>query len=622
MGVVYLAEHRVMETPRRPEGHQPACWTTPTLLDTLPARGRAAAQLDHPNIVPRYDADQAGDLHFLVMEFVEGVSLAGSWWRRGRCRSPSACDYVRQAALGLQHAHEHGLVHRDIKPHNLMLTPRGMVKVLDFGLARCAASRRRSWANAGGLVHGDAGVRRRRSRRRTRARRTRADIYSLGCTLYVLLTGRPPFVEDTAVKLVLAHIEKEPRPLHELRADVPAGLSAVVAKMLAKEAGGRYPHPVEVAQALEPFVKAVGKPITAAGASGPPRVAASGTGTIVGGTTSPGIQGLAPEAVELFPREPVSGSESETPCGVGVDDVSPPTRPHSAVAGTKAAALAVAKRLLSLPWLILIFLFGFLPWSEVSCESFGSPSSGLPGRLRRGQLFVRFARGRQRRRSPEGAHESTGPEHEPGNRAHRLPDGLFAIPGAVLGLGPGHGAGRLPDSPGQVTTGPVPDSGRAHGGHAGGDPGHGHAVEQRIHTAVLAAYRVDSVPGLKMTTESPSVKTGLVLADVGGRGARWGDRGRVQSAVEDRRVGQNGCPRLPGRVARSSCHDRGRDAARALADRADGGGIPPYRLPDRAGGGDPPGAAGVGEGRGGAAAAGRRSTCGGAARTKGGQGPG
>src|SRR5205823_1935929 len=88
---------------------------------------------------------------------------------------------------------------------------------------------------------------------------TRADIYSLGCTLYALLTGRPPFVEDTMVKLVLAHIEKEPPPLPELRADVPAELSAVLARMLAKDPVQRYQRPVEVAQALAPFAKAGAK---------------------------------------------------------------------------------------------------------------------------------------------------------------------------------------------------------------------------------------------------------------------------------------------------------------------------------------------------------------------------
>src|SRR4029453_6488124 len=97
---------------------------------------QAAARLNHPNIVHAYDADQSGDTHFLVMEYVEGTNLDRILAERGRPLIPEACGYARQAALGLQHAHEQGMVHRDVKPSNLMLTPGGQVKILDFGLSR------------------------------------------------------------------------------------------------------------------------------------------------------------------------------------------------------------------------------------------------------------------------------------------------------------------------------------------------------------------------------------------------------------------------------------------------------------------------------------------------------
>src|SRR5207253_4186002 len=103
---------------------------------------RAAAALSHPNVVTAHDAEQAGDLHFLVMEYVEGEDLAALVERQGPLPVAEACEYARQAALGLQHAHEHGLVHRDLKPHNLMLTPRGIVKILDFGLAKVMSEQR------------------------------------------------------------------------------------------------------------------------------------------------------------------------------------------------------------------------------------------------------------------------------------------------------------------------------------------------------------------------------------------------------------------------------------------------------------------------------------------------
>src|SRR5262249_45008580 len=124
----------------------------------------------------------------------------------------------------------------------------------------------------------------------------RADIYSLGCTLYFVLTGRPPFVEDTVVKLVLAQIEKEPTPLQAVRPGVPPELSAVVAKMLAKDPAPRYQTPIEVAEVLAPFVKPGAKRDTGGGAAPRPGVGSPGTGTVMGGDTSRLQQKLRPDA--------------------------------------------------------------------------------------------------------------------------------------------------------------------------------------------------------------------------------------------------------------------------------------------------------------------------------------
>src|ERR687885_36024 len=113
----------------------------PEMVERFRREVRAAARLTHPNIVTAYDADQAGATHFLVLEYVPGVNLEKLVQDRGPLPADRACDYVRQAALGLQHAHEQGMVHRDIKPHNLMLTRQGVVKILDFGLAKLASER-------------------------------------------------------------------------------------------------------------------------------------------------------------------------------------------------------------------------------------------------------------------------------------------------------------------------------------------------------------------------------------------------------------------------------------------------------------------------------------------------
>src|SRR5436853_6081425 len=139
MGAVYLAEHRHMGRSVALKIINPEFLNQPGSLPRFQQEVPAAAKLDHPNIVAAYDADQAGALHFLAIEYVEGQNLADYLDENGPLPIAQACDIIRRAALGLQHAHERGMVHRDIKPHNLMLTPSGQVKVLDFGLARFAS---------------------------------------------------------------------------------------------------------------------------------------------------------------------------------------------------------------------------------------------------------------------------------------------------------------------------------------------------------------------------------------------------------------------------------------------------------------------------------------------------
>jgi hypothetical protein len=322
MGVVYEAEQTLMERKVAIKVINAAVLDHPEALARFHAEVKAAAKLNHDNIVRAHDAEQAGSLHLLVMEFVEGLTLAQLVERKGPLPVASACRCAHQAALGLQHAFEQGMVHRDIKPQNLMLTPQGRVKVLDFGLARMRSER----GKGRGLTQADAFMGTPdyvapEQATDARAADTRADVYSLGCTLYFLLTGRPPFVEDTAVKLVLAHIEKEPRPLSEVRPDMPPALSAVVARMLAKDPAQRYQTPVEVARALAPFVKAGGKAGTAGGASLPPGAKAPGRGTTVGSDTSR-VKGLGQGASKL-PGTTPAGGEKASPFDDLVDAPAP-----------------------------------------------------------------------------------------------------------------------------------------------------------------------------------------------------------------------------------------------------------------------------------------------------------
>jgi formylglycine-generating enzyme required for sulfatase activity/serine/threonine protein kinase len=231
---------------------------------------RAAAKLNHPNVVMAHAARQWGNLLVFAMEYIDGQDLAKLVKARGKLPVPLACSFVRQAALGLQHAHEKGLVHRDIKPGNLMYTqqdrvglraakarpfePTWTVKILDFGLAKATSENPvdGSLTREGQMLGTLDYIAPEQSFNAQKAD-IRADIYSLGCTLYHLLTGTPPFDGPGAGAILQAHFSIDALPLNLARPEVPVELAAVVAKMMAKEPARRYQTPVEVAEALRPF---------------------------------------------------------------------------------------------------------------------------------------------------------------------------------------------------------------------------------------------------------------------------------------------------------------------------------------------------------------------------------
>jgi hypothetical protein len=217
---------------------------------------KAVGCLRHPNIVQGTDAGEVGGRHFLVMELVEGLNLAELLNRRGPLPTAEACEVIRQAACGLQHAHEHGLVHRDLKPSNLMLTPAGEVKVLDLGLARLSAELAAEELTGTGQLLGTVGYMAPEQAFARYAVSIRADIYSLGCTLYKLLTGRTPYqgpAYDTPLKVLLAHANEPVPPIRAIRPEVEQGLAAVLDRALAKEPANRFATPAELAEGLRPF---------------------------------------------------------------------------------------------------------------------------------------------------------------------------------------------------------------------------------------------------------------------------------------------------------------------------------------------------------------------------------
>lgn len=226
---------------------------------------QAAARLSHPNIVHVFDFDRAGDTHYLVMEFVNGVTLEKYVDEHGPLTIAQACEFIRQAALGLQHAHEQALVHRDIKPSNLMITPKPngphdtrayTIKLLDMGVARVsqlsgqAPSESLSTLTQGGAVIGTADYVAPEQLEDPHGADIRADLYSLGCTFYFVLTGQVPFPGGSLIQKLDKQRWHEPTPLGTMRGDIKAGLVRLVDKLMAKNPADRFQTPGTLAEAL------------------------------------------------------------------------------------------------------------------------------------------------------------------------------------------------------------------------------------------------------------------------------------------------------------------------------------------------------------------------------------
>jgi serine/threonine protein kinase len=269
MAGVYKAQHRLGQLVAI-KVLPPSKAKDPTLLARFDREARLAVRLRHPNVVRAFQTGIADRLHYLVMEYLEGEALDEALQRRGRLRPAEAVRLVHQALQGLQHIHSHGLVHRDLKPANLMLlgstpdsTLRATVKILDLGLGRALYSEGMEpepGLTAEGVVLGTPDYMAPEQGRDPRAADIRSDIYSLGCVLYHLLAGQPPFPDTNLISQMIRHATETPRPLREFNTAVPDGLQQIVNWMLAKDPAQRYPTPERAAQALEVFLTAGGEP--------------------------------------------------------------------------------------------------------------------------------------------------------------------------------------------------------------------------------------------------------------------------------------------------------------------------------------------------------------------------
>ena len=273
MGVVYLAHNKLLGGTEVLKALDHNLIERSSMRDRFLREIRAVARLRHPNIVAAYHAFHGGDRLIFAMEYVEGLDLARLVKAKGPLPVDRACYFAHQAALALQHAHEEGMVHRDIKPGNLMLSHakgRPIIKILDFGLAKAnreihaldhhepsdsAPELPEEHLTLAGQLLGTPEFMAPEQIDNAPNADTRADIYSLGCTLYYLLSGRTPFPRTNVLAVMLAHRMMSATPLNELRADVPAELAAVVAKMMEKAPENRFQTPDEVAKALAPFFK-------------------------------------------------------------------------------------------------------------------------------------------------------------------------------------------------------------------------------------------------------------------------------------------------------------------------------------------------------------------------------
>ncbi|RLS58667.1 MAG: hypothetical protein DWH91_01980 [Planctomycetota bacterium] len=260
MGTVFKARHRKLDRIEAVKILLRQSLWEPQAVERFEREMRAVAKLDHPHIVRAHHAGEEQGQQYLVMEYVDGRDIGSLLKEFGRLTISDACEIVRQAAAGLQHVHEHGLVHRDIKPSNLIVSSKGIVKILDLGLAliESESEAQESDLTRTGQVMGTPKYMAPEQEHDSHLVDIRADLYSLGATLYHLLTGVPPFGGPRRTHDLRQRIPQssdQPSPIGDLRDDVPASLAVVVHRLLAKDPAERFTTPSELEVALRKFTK-------------------------------------------------------------------------------------------------------------------------------------------------------------------------------------------------------------------------------------------------------------------------------------------------------------------------------------------------------------------------------
>ena len=417
MGVVYLAKNKLMDRLEVLKVINKALLDRPGAVERFLREIRSAAKLSHLNVVAAYSALQLGDLLVFAMEYVEGQDLAAVVKANGPLPVPHACFYVQQAAQGLQHAFEKKMVHRDIKPQNLMLARDGrkhVVKVLDFGLAKVMREKTEDTGLTGeGKMLGTPDYMAPEQTLDATSADIRADIYSLGCTLYFLLSGSRPFKGKNLYDIMQAHQSLEAPALNLARPEVPAELATVVHKMMAKDRAQRYQTPLEVVQALSPFVK------RGATSESSPGLSAAGTKALA----APVQKTEGPSLPTTPAKQPPIASESRSKSALA----SPSGNSGAVIQRRRAAAQGESRK----RWLVVggmvagLMVFGLLgSWLAIVLLRVETPSGTLVVEVNDDEVEARIKNGKLILTGPDGKIRYT---LTPSDRSKKLDAGSYTI---------------------------------------------------------------------------------------------------------------------------------------------------------------------------------------------------
>ena len=317
MSSVYLAEHMLMHRQRAIKVLPKKRVNDSSYLARFHLEAQATAQLDHPNIVRCYDVDNEEDTHYIVMEFIEGKDLNTIVKQEGPLPLELACNYIAQAAEGLHHAHTNGLIHRDVKPANLLVDPKGVLKILDLGLALFSDNERASLTvEHNENVLGTADYLAPEQAVNSHKVDHRADIYGLGCALYFVLTGHPPFPEGTLAQRIAKHQTQMPEDIRKDRADCPRDLADICVKMMQKRPEKRYANMREVADALEGWLRTHGYTFEPGSGDAAMKAALLTSGGPRGGR-GPGSAASASGSVGSNPSKSSGSRRSKSPSTTG-----------------------------------------------------------------------------------------------------------------------------------------------------------------------------------------------------------------------------------------------------------------------------------------------------------------